>query len=73
MNRGEIYNKERDRSFDAYDDKWFPSAIKYVSGQSNVIFVAWLCYMLNCNSAYFFYAEDIYIYIRFIEINSTVH
>ena len=23
--------------FDAYDDKWFPSAIKYVSGKNNVI------------------------------------
>ena len=22
---------------DAYDDKWFPSAIKYVSGKKNVI------------------------------------
>ena len=34
--------------FDAYNDKWFPSAIKYVSGKNNVICLL-LCLILhNC-------------------------
>ena len=35
--------------FDAYDDKWFSSAIKYVSGKKKCNLVSIICLILyNC-------------------------